>query len=240
MRLHSLKKFQEYEERQAKNEEKRKQFERELEYKKYENKMKAQEKAETIKQVLEENKHMEEKKREDFYYKKMLAEERKRELDAIAAIERKEKIQAEKDKDNQRKHVKSTMEKRLEERVNGYLYKMAESDEKVLRVQREKEAMMRQKHALELIKKNDKHENVQRIARMQEYQKEKLMEKINHDTDRATQIKNEKDSLLSMRMGIRREMEGSKRSIMEKFEQVKRGKVKFLLGMNNFLIKILA
>jgi len=102
---------------------------------------------------------------------------------------------------------------------------MAESDQKVLRVQQEKEAMLRQKHALELIKKNDKQENVQRIARMQEYQKEKLMEKINHDTDRALQIKNEKDSLLSMRMNIRREMEGSKRSIMDKFEQVKRGKL---------------
>ena len=81
------------------------------------------------------------------------------------------------------------MEHRLQERVDGYLYKMAESDQKVLRVQKEKEAMMRQKHALELIKKNDKLENVNRIARMQEYQKEKLMEKINHDTERAQQIK---------------------------------------------------
>jgi len=103
----SVTNLKEYEERQAKNEEKRKQFERELEYKKYENKMKAQEKSETIKQVLEENKHIEEKKREDFYYKKMLAEERKKELDAIAAIERKQKIQAEKEKDMQRRHVRN-------------------------------------------------------------------------------------------------------------------------------------
>jgi len=81
------------------------------------------------------------------------------------------------------------MESRLGERVGGYLQKMAESEEKVARVQKEKDDYLKHKHALEIIKKADKLENVQRIARMQEYQKEKLLEKINHDTERANQIR---------------------------------------------------
>lgn len=81
------------------------------------------------------------------------------------------------------------MESRLEDRIGGFLYKMAESDAKVAKVQREKEEEMRNKHALDLIKLHDKKENVERIARMQEYQREKLLEKINHDTDKANAIR---------------------------------------------------
>ena len=81
------------------------------------------------------------------------------------------------------------MEKRLEERVHGYLSKMEESDEKVRKVQMEKEEYLRNKHALDVIKKTDKLENVQRIARMQEYQREKLLDRINEDTEKAERIK---------------------------------------------------
>lgn len=81
------------------------------------------------------------------------------------------------------------MEHKLEERVGGYLQKMAESDEKVHRVQMEKDEAMKVKHALDVIKQHDKQENVQRIARMQEYQRNKIMEKIHNDTERANQIK---------------------------------------------------
>lgn len=81
------------------------------------------------------------------------------------------------------------MEKRLEEKVNGYLSKMEESDDKVRKVQMEKEEYLKNKHALDVIKKADKLENVQRIARMQEYQREKLMDRIKEDTDKAERIK---------------------------------------------------
>ena len=58
-----------------------------------------------------------------------------------------------------------------------------------MRVYKEKELELKNKHALDLIRKHDKSENVERIARMQEYQREKLLEKIQEDTERANAIK---------------------------------------------------
>jgi len=67
--------------------------------------MRAQEKAEIIQSVLFENQKIEEKRKEDFYYKKAMAEERKRELDKIAEQERQTKIRQQREKDMQRRQV---------------------------------------------------------------------------------------------------------------------------------------
>lgn len=82
-------------------------FERELEQKKYENRMRAEQKSQTIKKVLTENQKLEERKRDEFYYKKALAEERKKELDKIAEQERQRKIFEERQKESRRKEVRN-------------------------------------------------------------------------------------------------------------------------------------
>lgn len=45
------------------------------------------------------------------------------------------------------------------------------------------------KHYLELMKENDKQENVRRISKMQEYKREKTLEKIMSDTEKAFHVK---------------------------------------------------
>ena len=65
----------------------------------------AEYKAQTIKKVLEENQRMEERKKEEFFHKKALAEERKRELDIEAEYERQRKIRYEREKEEQRQQV---------------------------------------------------------------------------------------------------------------------------------------
>lgn len=67
--------------------------------------MKAVKKAQTIQRVLLENQSIEERKRDEYYYKKMTAEERKKELDEIAEYERRQKIAEQKAKDMSRKNV---------------------------------------------------------------------------------------------------------------------------------------
>jgi hypothetical protein len=58
-----------------------------------------------IKQVIEENQRLELSKKEEYLRKKALAEERKRELDAIAEEERRIKAQEEYEKEIQRHQV---------------------------------------------------------------------------------------------------------------------------------------
>jgi hypothetical protein len=58
-----------------------------------------------IKQVIEENQRLELARKEEYLRKKALAEERKRELDAIAEEERRIKAQEEYEKEIQRHQV---------------------------------------------------------------------------------------------------------------------------------------
>jgi len=80
------------------------------------------------------------------------------------------------------------------------------------------------KRTVNVIKQTDKLENVKRIQQMQEYQKEKLMEKIQNDTEKANKIKDERSNLLAMRAETRRQMDRQKRQLMDQFEKVKQGK----------------
>jgi len=48
---------------------------------------------------------------------------------------------------------------------------------------------MRQKHIADLLKRIDKRENVERITRIQEFEKEHVMEKIKFDSIRAEQLR---------------------------------------------------
>jgi len=81
------------------------------------------------------------------------------------------------------------MEMRLSQRVEAFQQKQHEEEMKVEMVQKKKMEDIQHKHALELIKRMDKEENVRRIQRMQEYQREKLLEKIMSETERAERIK---------------------------------------------------
>lgn len=80
-------------------------------------------------------------------------------------------------------------EKIGEEKVSYYISKLSEADEKVARVKQKQEEEMRQKHLSDLLKRIDKRENVERIGRIQEFQKNQVMEKIQFDSIRAEQVK---------------------------------------------------
>lgn len=57
------------------------------------------------------------------------------------------------------------------------------------RVQAEREEQLREKHNEEMLKKMDRKETVDRILRVQEYEKEKLLSKIEEKMNRADNIK---------------------------------------------------
>lgn len=58
---------------------------------------------------------------------------------------------------------------------------------------------MLEKHNEEVIKRTDKKENVDRIMKVQEYEREKLMNKIEEKMEKADHIKHEREQLLHQR-----------------------------------------
>ena len=61
------------------------------------------------------------------------------------------------------------------------------------------------KKEMEMIKREEKLENVERIAKAQDYKKGKIMEKIEWDNERSTSLRREKDKLMETRFQVRRE-----------------------------------
>ena len=55
------------------------------------------------------------------------------------------------------------------------------------------------KKEMELIKREEKWENVERISRAQEYKKAKILEKIEYDNLRSQQVQKEKEKLMETR-----------------------------------------
>lgn len=70
--------------------------------------------------------------------------------------------------------------------------KLEEKEENLLRVQKQKQHKMLEKHNEEIMKQVDKKENVERIMKVQEYEKEKLMNKIEEKMYKAEHIKKER------------------------------------------------
>lgn len=97
----------EFEERQYRSDERKRQFEAETLYRREESRQRAEQHALNIKRVIEENQRLEQAKKEEYLRKKALAEERKRELDAIAEEERRIKAQEEYEKEMQRQQVRN-------------------------------------------------------------------------------------------------------------------------------------
>jgi hypothetical protein len=66
-------------------------------------------------------------------------------------------------------------------------------------VQQRKEEELRYKKELEYLKRRDRQETVDRIMRIQQYERERVMEKIQGDDIRTQQLKEEKQGLLAAR-----------------------------------------
>lgn len=64
-----------------------------------------------------------------------------------------------------------------------------------------------------MIKQLDKRDNVERIMRVQDYEKEKLLDKINEKMTRADSIKAEREQLLQQRAEMKKEIEAQKREM---------------------------
>lgn len=80
-------------------------------------------------------------------------------------------------------------DERLQNRIGTLLQRYHEMDEKVAATQRNKQQELQMKHNLDMIKQADKEENIRRIARMKEYHRQQILERIMSENEKSERIK---------------------------------------------------
>ena len=78
------------------------------------------------------------------------------------------------------------------------------------KTQREKDWALQLKREQEMIKQEDRAENVRRIAKAQEYHKKRILDKIEYDNMKTQTVKEEKGKLMEVRNQVRREADKQK------------------------------
>jgi len=118
------------------------------------------------------------------------------------------------------------MIKMEERRKKSIIDKRQQQDQKLMTAQQIKEEELRYKKELEYLKRRDRQETVERIQRIQQYEREKVMEKIQNDDTRTLQVKVERDNLLAARREMRSQADKQKEEMMKAFERMQlKGKI---------------
>ena len=202
-------------------------FEKQREHRKEAFRAVSEKKSEHLKKVKETNIEKEEKKRAEYFTNQELAEKRKKKLEEILKVEAEAKRQEDILNEQKRLEVKEKFDKTLADKKQFYLDKLQEQEEKVGNTQMRRKENLKEKHNLDVLNRFKKGEKVRRILKRQDYEREKLMMKISRDYAKAEEIKQEKASLLETRARIRDEIMRNKKSLLDKIQKIKMGKVFF-------------
>jgi hypothetical protein len=114
------------------------------------------------------------------------------------------------------------MEMREEDRKEVVLSKIAENEKKVEKTKSQVQAERVKKAEEATMKREDRVETVNRIAKMQEYNKEQLLERIEQDNEKTRKVQMEKQALLEARSQLRKDIEKQKHKVLEEFERMKK------------------
>ena len=71
---------------------------------------------------------------------------------------------------------------------------------------------------MELLKREERLDNVKRISKANEYQNQKIKEKIDYDKVKCEQLAAEKADMLETRFSVRRQAEKQKRQMVQAVE----------------------
>ena len=141
----------------------------------------------------------------------------------IEQLQKKQRLQ---EKEMHSIEVRKQMEQIEGSRIDSIRNKRSEKDSVMAKTQSEKDWNLMLKKEMDLIRREEKIENVQRISRAQSYKKDKILEKIEFDNLKSSQVKQEKAKLLETRFQVRREAEKQKKDILNVFEVMKKkGKI---------------
>ena len=113
-----------------------------------------------------------------------------------------------------------------EQRKKHIVDKRQERNYKVEYTHKQREEELKLRKEMENLKRKDRQETVERIAKIQQYKREKVFEKIVQDDMRSMHIRSEKENLLEARKEMRKQADLQKQQMMETFDKMKlKGKV---------------
>lgn len=187
-----------------------------------------------IQKVIEQNQIQEEQRKESIRDLQRKAEARKQELDIQRKKELDEKHRMLEEKERHSIEVRQQMEAREFNRIDHIKSKRQEKDSVMMKTQSQKDWDLMLKKEMDLIKREGKLDNVDRISKANEYKKQKVLEKIEYGNERSRALSQEKDKLLETRFVVRQEADKQKKQILEAFDVMKKkGKID-----NNQLAKL--
>ena len=122
--------------------------------------------------------------------------------------------------------VRKQMEIRESSRIGTIKNKREQKDSVMTKTQSERDWSLMIKREEDLIKREDKLENVQRITKANEHKKRKILEKIEFGNMKGEHIRKEKGKLMETRFAVRKEADKQKQTILNAFESMKKkGKI---------------
>lgn len=153
------------------------------------------------------------------------AERRREEQERIRMMEREELRKWEMTQEMKRQEAKMQSEQMLVEKSRHFYEVQMEKERKMMSLKERQALESAELSNFEKLKRFDRAENVQRINKVKEYQRGKILEKIENDSQHYENIKREKAELMNKRNEIKKQIELSKQSINEQFEKVRKGQI---------------
>ena len=132
-------------------------------------------------------------------------------------------------KEEYRQSVKRNSEMNYKEKSLSAYENLEKKTEMSVRAINQRESDLYQKKQSNLLRSEEKKENVNRVFNVKAYQRDKLQERINDESEKVQNIKSEKMSIKEEKLAFKNEMDRMKKEISSKFEAVRQGKVIFVI-----------
>ena len=128
-------------------------------------------------------------------------------------------------KETYRQSVKRASDLVFQEKVSEAQTKLDKKLEMSSRAVSQKESEVYSKRQSNLLRSEERKENVSRVQNVKSYQRDKLQERIDLDSEKVGVIREERDAIKDEKAAFKAEMDKMKKEISEKFELVRLGKV---------------
>lgn len=213
-------KRQRWTEKEQLAEQKRREFEAEREWEREQTRLRAQAKDEALRQAQAQADALLRAKAEATLAKERRAAERLAEQERLRAMDEHERRQWLADRENMRKDILHQSYAMREQRGQQILAKRAALNHRSEEAMRRREAEIRERKLAEQMLADDRREQVARMQRVQEHQRDALLHRIQADRERIDSLQAQSAQLAKQRLALRDMAERQQTALLQQFKQL--------------------
>ena len=210
-----------FEEKEAAAEAKRREYEEDRAWEREQVRRRALDKEEHLRATQAQAEAILRSKAETTLAKEQAVAERLAQRQRDRALEEEERRSWLADREAARRKVLESSVHRREERGNAILSKRAESDARSDQAMRKREAEIKQRKLSEQLLAEDRKEQVARMARIQQNQRDQLLARIQADRERVDSLQNQSLQLTQQRAKLRDMAERQQVQVLEQFARLR-------------------